>query len=296
MTYANARLWHRRRSTARLPKLALAAGLLTSASLPAFAADLNFDATCQNPTAISVSQPNTGITFRKNPNSSTTRAATATVQRGTARRRSISSFRPGSYRHASIRCRAVIVIASPSGARRTSPTSTRCPARTPPEPPPASDPGGSPALYVVSPSSSALASSQSSSAFAMAARASSRWRCRRARRWGIFRSSGRRGACRWWRCPSRTWPSALPCLAPRRRRATAASLSEGVSEAASSALSLRPVAGHAAGAASAPRSDTGRGRPHRLHRAIADDPTAARRKLPAGAGRERRGRWRRENR
>ena len=83
MTYANATTLAPTAITARLPKLALAAGLLTSASLPAFGADLNFDATCQNPTAISVSQPNTGITFRKNPNSSTTRAATATVQRGT---------------------------------------------------------------------------------------------------------------------------------------------------------------------------------------------------------------------
>jgi hypothetical protein len=52
---------------------------LTALSVPAFAVDLPFSANCQNHAAIAVGAPNTGITFRKNPNSTATRAATATV-------------------------------------------------------------------------------------------------------------------------------------------------------------------------------------------------------------------------
>lgn len=48
-------------------------------SLPAFAVDLPFSANCTAYQQIQVTAPNTGITFRKNPNSPATRAATATV-------------------------------------------------------------------------------------------------------------------------------------------------------------------------------------------------------------------------
>lgn len=61
----------------------LAAGIILSSlaafSAPVFAVDLPFSANCQNHAAIAVAAPNTGITFRKNPNSTATRAATATV-------------------------------------------------------------------------------------------------------------------------------------------------------------------------------------------------------------------------
>ncbi|QGY31596.1 hypothetical protein [Pantoea cypripedii] len=61
----------------------LTAGLILSAfsamSLPAFAVDLPFSANCTNYAQIQVTAPNTGITFRKNPNSPATRAATATI-------------------------------------------------------------------------------------------------------------------------------------------------------------------------------------------------------------------------
>ncbi|TCT05541.1 hypothetical protein [Aquabacter spiritensis] len=60
---------------------ALGLGLAGLGSLPALAVDLPFSANCTNYTAITVDGSNTGITFRKNPNSSATRAATATVFR-----------------------------------------------------------------------------------------------------------------------------------------------------------------------------------------------------------------------
>lgn len=64
----------------------LTAGLFLSAfsamSLPAFAVDLPFSADCSQSSQIQVSAPNTGITFRKNPNSPATRAATATITHG----------------------------------------------------------------------------------------------------------------------------------------------------------------------------------------------------------------------
>ncbi|MCO7253880.1 hypothetical protein KSI86_06865 [Dickeya oryzae] len=61
----------------------LTAGVILSSlavvSAPAFAVDLPFSANCQNYSAIAVAAPNTGITFRKNPNSPATSAATATI-------------------------------------------------------------------------------------------------------------------------------------------------------------------------------------------------------------------------
>jgi hypothetical protein len=54
-------------------------GAFVAQSTPVFAADLPFSADCSNHTAINVASPDTGITFRKNPNSTATRAATATV-------------------------------------------------------------------------------------------------------------------------------------------------------------------------------------------------------------------------
>ncbi|WP_313684459.1 hypothetical protein [Pantoea sp.] len=61
----------------------LTAGVILSTfsamSLPAFAVDLPFSANCTNYSQIQVMAPNTGITFRKNPNSAATRAATATI-------------------------------------------------------------------------------------------------------------------------------------------------------------------------------------------------------------------------
>lgn len=61
----------------------LMAGIIFSSfsamSLPAFAVDLPFSANCTNYAQIDVTAPNTGITFRKNPNSAATRAATATI-------------------------------------------------------------------------------------------------------------------------------------------------------------------------------------------------------------------------
>ncbi|MTH95296.1 hypothetical protein [Roseibium sp. RKSG952] len=60
---------------------ALAAGW----SSQVLAVDLAFSPDCQVFSAINVANPNTGITFRKNPNSAANRAATATVfQIGTA--------------------------------------------------------------------------------------------------------------------------------------------------------------------------------------------------------------------
>lgn len=56
-------------------------GAFTALSAPAFAVDLPFSANCTNYAAIQVGAPNTGITFRKNPNSPATRAATATIFR-----------------------------------------------------------------------------------------------------------------------------------------------------------------------------------------------------------------------
>lgn len=57
---------------------AIAAFTLLAAS-PAQAVDLPFSVDCRQFSAIAVAAPNTGILFRKNPNSAATRAATATV-------------------------------------------------------------------------------------------------------------------------------------------------------------------------------------------------------------------------
>ncbi|ARZ00834.1 hypothetical protein [Yersinia ruckeri] len=54
-------------------------GAFVAQSAPALAVDLPFSANCTNHAAINVVRPDTGITFRKNPNSTATRAATATV-------------------------------------------------------------------------------------------------------------------------------------------------------------------------------------------------------------------------
>ncbi|WP_160167599.1 hypothetical protein [Bradyrhizobium oligotrophicum] len=56
-------------------------GLLATGADAAFAVDLAFSPDCRTFSQINVTPPNTGITFRKNPNSTTTRAATATVFR-----------------------------------------------------------------------------------------------------------------------------------------------------------------------------------------------------------------------
>ncbi|CNC31555.1 Uncharacterised protein [Yersinia frederiksenii] len=61
----------------------LAAGIIlgtfVAQSAPALAVDLPFSANCTHYAAINVTPPDTGITFRKNPNSAATRAATATI-------------------------------------------------------------------------------------------------------------------------------------------------------------------------------------------------------------------------
>ncbi|TCT05539.1 hypothetical protein [Aquabacter spiritensis] len=49
--------------------------------LPALAVELPFSPDCTRVTTIDVAPPHTGIVFRKNPNSVSTRAATATVHR-----------------------------------------------------------------------------------------------------------------------------------------------------------------------------------------------------------------------
>ncbi len=56
-------------------------GVIATSADAAFAVDLAFSPDCRTFSAINVTAPNTGITFRKNPNSPTTRAATATVFR-----------------------------------------------------------------------------------------------------------------------------------------------------------------------------------------------------------------------
>ena len=54
-------------------------GLAVAGTTPALAVSLPFSANCTNHAAIDVTGQNTGITFRKNPVSRTTLAATATV-------------------------------------------------------------------------------------------------------------------------------------------------------------------------------------------------------------------------
>jgi hypothetical protein len=59
--------------------VALGCGLIVVGNHAAFAVDLPFSPDCRQHAAIDVEAPNTGIIFRKNPNSPVTRAATATV-------------------------------------------------------------------------------------------------------------------------------------------------------------------------------------------------------------------------